>query len=249
MKGICNIPLIPCRAEAKESAEMETQLLFGETYTVIDEIPKWIKIKCEIDGYICWIDSKLYFPINELIKSFKRTITKTSIIFDKNGEETLLPMGSVLINYNKASFNIEDKNYQLFLGETSEYLEKINGKKIVLLAKRLLNTPYLWGGKSSFGIDCSGLTQLIFSLFNYHLPRNASQQEALGDDVFISESKAGDLAFFVSENNKITHVGIMMNNHQIIHASGTVRIDTIDEKGILKDKEYTHQLYKIKRLI
>lgn len=249
MKGICNIPLIPCRAEAKESAEMETQLLFGETYTVIEEIPKWLKIKCELDGYICWIDSKLFFPLNKTIKDFKRTTTKTSIIFDKYGEETLLPMGAVLSNYDKGNFNIENKNFQLFLGETSNNLKKINGEAIVFLAKRLLNTPYLWGGKSSFGIDCSGLTQLVYSLFNHSLPRNASQQVALGNDTSITESKAGDLAFFINENNKVTHVGIMMSNHQIIHASGTVRIDKIDEKGIIKDQEYTHQLYKIKRLI
>lgn len=249
MKGICKIPLIPCRSEAKESAEMETQLLFGETYTVIEEIPKWLKIKCTIDDYICWIDAKLFSPLNSSINTYKRTITKTSIIFDNKGEETLLPMGAVLTNYDKANFSLQNKNYQLFLGETSENIEDINGDKVILLAKRLLNTPYLWGGKSSFGIDCSGLTQLIFSLFNYNLPRNASQQIEIGKEISINEAKAGDLAYFVNENNKVTHVGIMMNNHQIIHASGKVRIDEIDKKGILKDMEYTHQLYKIKRLI
>ena len=127
--------------------------------------------------------------------------------------------------------------------------DDINGEKIVLLAKRLLNTPYLWGGKSSFGIDCSGLTQLVFSLFNHHLPRNASHQIELGKDVSIKDAKPGDLAYFVSNSNKVTHVGIMIDNKTIIHASGSVRIDDINEKGILKEKEYTHQLYKIKRLI
>lgn len=249
MKGICNIPLIPCRSEAKESSEMETQLLFGETYTVIEEIPKWIKIKLDLDNYVCWIDSKLYFPFDLTSNKSERTITKTSIVFDKSGNETLLPMGAKLDNLNNSEFELQNRKYQLFIGETSLHLNEINGEKIVYLSKRLLNTPYLWGGKSSFGIDCSGLTQLVYSLFDVNLPRNASQQVKVGKEVNINDSMAGDLAFFENDNHKITHVGIMINQNTIIHASGSVRIDEIDKKGILKDSVYTHKLCNIKRLI
>lgn len=114
-----------------------------------------------------------------------------------------------------------------------------------------LNAPYQWGGKSPFGIDCSGFTQMVYRLAGYQLKRDASQQVMQGKTVALSDAQVGDLAFFTNEAGRITHVGLMLDNNRIMHASGKVRIDTLDEQGIIhhETKQYTHQLNIMKRII
>jgi cell wall-associated NlpC family hydrolase len=133
---------------------------------------------------------------------------------------------------------------------------KISGVKsksdLINTAYMYLNAPYLWGGKSVFGIDCSGFTQMVYKLNGYKLLRDAAQQASQGEVLsFIEESEPGDLAFFDNEEGKIIHVGIMLENNYIIHASGKVRIDRLDHLGIYNAElnRHTHRLRVIKKII
>ena len=161
-----------------------------------------------------------------------------------------VPMGSSLSAFKngKAFWR---KNSVHFKGEIWNPEEvNITNKIIKQVAFKFLNTSYLWGGKSVFGIDCSGFTQMTYKFLNVPLPRDAWQQAEKGTVInFLQEAHCGDLAFFDSEAGNIIHVGILLNEHEIIHSSGKVRIDKIDTQGILnlESKQRTHKLRIIKR--
>jgi len=130
--------------------------------------------------------------------------------------------------------------------------EETNSQNLIPLALQYLNAPYLWGGKSILGIDCSGLVQVVFAMSGIQLNRDASEQVESGQAIdSLSETKPGDLAFFENSNGKIIHVGILLNSHQIIHASGWVKVEAIDSTGIVSAQtgEYTHKLRAIKRIV
>jgi gamma-D-glutamyl-L-lysine dipeptidyl-peptidase len=115
-----------------------------------------------------------------------------------------------------------------------------------------LNSPYLWGGKTPFGIDCSGFTQMAYKLAGIKLRRDAWQQAEQGHTInLLEETEPGDLAFFDNDEGNIVHVGIILRDHKIIHAAGKVRIDSIDHYGINNKelKKYTHKLRLIKRMV
>ena len=128
---------------------------------------------------------------------------------------------------------------------------KRNKEEAVEIALSLINTPYLWGGKSPFGIDCSGFSQLVYKMIGINLPRDARDQAKIGSTLsFIDESQAGDLAFFHNKEDKIIHVGIILKDNYIIHASGRVRIDRLDQTGIYNNElnTHTHKLRFIKKI-
>lgn len=249
--GISELSIIPVRKEPSDISEMTTQLLFGETFQLIEEVQKWSYVKITYDNYEGWIDNKVIKLISEddfiQINSNSEIAAQnlSNIIILKN-EQIIVPAGSTFPNYDKTTrtFRIGENNYQL----TDMYTENL--KDIVSLSMQYLNCPYLWGGKNPFGIDCSGFVQIIYKILGVKLPRNASQQVSLGKTIsFISETKPGDLAFFDDEEGNITHVGIILNTNEIIHSSGKVRIDKLDQQGInnLELKKYTHKLRVIKR--
>jgi cell wall-associated NlpC family hydrolase len=263
MFGIAEVSAIPVRAEADERSEMVTQVLFGESFTILEEQPKWFKIRIDTDGYEGWIDSKMATLLTEAqyrnIQQAEVFVTTQSVnVIQELNEEfpQMVYAASVFPNYNDHThqFKIGENTYQWLNPDDEDeeigFSETLQ-EKIGSVALSYINTPYLWGGKTHWGIDCSGFVQSVFNICGIRLPRDASQQALQGTTVnMIHEIEAGDLAFFGNEEN-ITHVGILLDTDEIIHASGKVRIDRFDQQGIFDEKQdrYTHSLKVIKRII
>jgi hypothetical protein len=256
MFGVCEISVVPIRCKPTDVAEIVSQLLFGETYHIIEKRRKWTKIECSFDGYIGWIDAKQTKIIEK--ENFDNLSTDCSYALElvDNAVTTnhFLPilMGSSLPNYDGVNFKMNGVRYH-YSGQIIKPSEiKVSLELLFKIARRYLFAPYLWGGRSPFGIDCSGFTQNVFKMIGIHLKRDASQQVEQGKVVdFYVEARAGDLAFFENSKGKIVHVGLILPENQIIHASGKVRIDSFDRKGIYNHEisKHTHQLRIIKRFL
>lgn len=256
--GICLLSVIPCRKEASNTSEMVTQLLFGESYSVLETTEGWVRILTAYDNYEGWINIKQFYRISEPV--FKQLQSQQAIysseliqVIHDLGTGTHFPItiGSRLPFYNNNKVSVDDLNFE-FEGQVSGGSERKSAKEIISTAFLFLNAPYLWGGKNPLGIDCSGFSQLVYKLNGYQLPRDASQQVELGSPLnFVEEAEAADLAFFDNEEGKIVHVGILLDHERIIHASGCVRIDKFDHYGIFNTttKKYSHTLRVIKRII
>jgi len=253
MFGICNLAIVPVRLEPNHRSEMVSELLFGEHFEILETIKGWVKIKNHFDGYEGWIDEKQYQPISESefgLLSPKDIMLNADLIEYISGKDNLLfpiPLGASLSFLDVPQINTSEFRFEGL---------KVSGKKpkteILKTAFMYLNTPYLWGGKTPFGIDCSGFVQMVYKLNGYSLFRDANQQATQGEVLsFIEEAEPGDLAFFDNEEGKITHVGILMNDNYIIHAHGKVRIDRLDHLGIMNvdTKRHTHKLRVIKKII
>jgi cell wall-associated NlpC family hydrolase len=247
------------RIDPSERSEMVSQLLWGETFKVKENANNdWIKVQSLADSYEGWISRKMVdiFPEKEWTEYTNAPHSLcTALRYAINQitkERVLVPHGAVLYNYNEnnRTFSLVSDTYQL-----QEIIPIISPSKLTCIlstAYDMLNAPYLWGGRTAMGIDCSGLTQLCFRMAGISLPRDAYQQADLGELVkSTSEAKEGDLAFFTNDNGKITHVGIVLENGQIIHSSGKVRIDELKNEGIYnKDLDnYSHKLNSIKRIL
>lgn len=249
--GISKHPIIPGRAEPSDKAEMVTQVLFGESYRVLETEKKWLLIEIEADSYQCWIDRKQHTEISESkfrgtdFQTIKRCGDAIGQITDKIGKRFFIPCGSPLPAYHEGKFELNGEHFD-FDGRVARH----DSESIIRHARRLLHAPYLWGGKTAMGIDCSGYTQVVTACAGIILPRDAWQQAEKGEAVdFIDLTEPGDLAFFDNSEGRITHVGIILEKGKIIHASGSVRIDTLDHQGIYNDelKAYSHKLRLIKR--
>ena len=252
--GICNLSIIPLRIEPNDRSEMVSQVLFGEHFKVIDKSKQWRKIRLSFDKYEGWIDKKQYIQITKEYyqRLDKETSTITSqlvdFISDKKSELIPIVLGSTLPFYKNNLFELFDKKYT-FEGQATA--KKGTKKDIIKTTFMYSNAPYLWGGKTPFGIDCSGFTQMVYKINGIKLLRDASQQASQGEVLsFIEESEPGDLAFFDNPEGEIIHVGIIMANNYIVHASGQVRIDRLDQSGIFNEtlKKHTHKLRVIKKI-
>ena len=248
MFGICNLSIVPIRKNGDDKSEMISQLLYGDLYEVIEKKEKWLLIKTVFDDYKGWIDNNQFLEIKseDLFKKLSKNeaYSLDLINFVETLDKDLIPI--LLGSKISVSNHIEHS----FDGQFSD--KKRNRKEIIETAKLYLNTPYLWGGKTPFGIDCSGLSQMVYKINGYKIPRDAKEQVSLGRNLgFIEESEEGDLAFFDNEEGEIIHVGLLLKNNYIIHASGHVKIDRIDQTGIynLNKKKHTHKLRTIKNII
>ena len=234
---------------------MISQVLFGEYFEIIEKDKNWSKIKLAFDNCEGFIDNKQFKEIEysefQKLKESKEVYSGEVIDFISNSasEFFTIPLGANLPNYNQQKFTLDNENYQF---EGSILNKTLPKEEILQKAYVYLNTPYLWGGKTPFGIDCSGFTQMVYKLCGYKLLRNANEQATQGEVLsFIEESEPGDLAFFDNEEGEIIHVGIILNNYNIIHAHGKVRIDTLDHSGIFNAdlQKHTHKLRVIKKII
>jgi hypothetical protein len=253
MFGICNLAIVPVRSEPSDRSEIVTQLLFGEHIEILERQNQWARIKIQFDDYEGWVDSKQYQVISE---ANYNQLSKEAIILNADlidyitAPENLLlpiPLGASLTFLNNSEINTS--NFDFEGTKTSGIKPK---SALINTAFMYLNAPYLWGGKTPFGIDCSGFTQMVYKLNGYKIHRDASQQAFDGEPLsFIEESEAGDLAFFDNDEGNIIHVGIIMDNNYIIHASGKVRIDRLDHLGIYNPElnKHTHKLRVIKKII
>jgi gamma-D-glutamyl-L-lysine dipeptidyl-peptidase len=225
MKGLILMSTVPMRIEPSDRAE-----IYGESFEVIDNQEKWSKIKLDHDGYEGWIDNKQWY-VTDSVDLNAKPLNKLMLVNKKKSPATVLSMGS-LINDKKSL---------------------TSPRRILASARQFLGVPYLWGGRTFMGIDCSGLTQVVFRVHGKNIPRDAWQQAETGKRVQFGKIKDGDLAFFKNDAGKVVHVGILFREDgllKIIHASGQVRIDRLDEQGIFNDdlKKYTHTLHSVKRI-
>lgn len=245
----CKVNISPVRAENRDASEMVTQLLFGEIFHVHEITGSWCKITTFLDNYDGWIDLK---HLSMLTAKEASRWMDTAVLEGNLFSQVETPWGVQYITrggfipaHKSGEFNIGDDifNYR-------QQNREVAFRSIAEMATSYLNTPYLWGGKNPFGIDCSGFTQIVYRYFDYNLPRDASQQAEHGRTIAWEEAEANDLAFFQNEAGKIIHVGIILESKKIIHASGQVRIDTLRPQGIYNETQQllTHTLSNIKRL-
>lgn len=252
---ICVVPVMPLRAEPSHKSEMTSQLIFGECALVLEQTETgWLKLRNQYDQYEGWaagnqmtgIEEELYFePTEEFTPDLLNCVSVS-------GHPMNIPLGSFLKGMRHGEM-FWGKVTVAFKGDPlkPDHLP-INEKRIRHIAFQYLNTPYLWGGRSNFGIDCSGFTQSVYRLLGKVLPRDTHMQVRCGEPLKSGEkSHCGDLAFFKNNEEKIMHVGLMLNDFEIIHASGKVRVDKLDEYGILNadSGEHTHALAKVMRII
>ncbi len=255
--GIGHLSIVPCRAEPSDASEQVTQLLFGETIKVYEKKGSWYRIKHTYDKYECWIDEKQFQFITQSVfedlNSSEQKILAdfAEVLINKSSNERMsILLGSNLSCLNKDAIHIGNDEW-LFEGKVLSLNKKKPKNQLIENAILFLNAPYQWGGRSPFGIDCSGFTQLIYKLNGVKLPRDASQQAKIGTPLsFIEEAEEGDLAFFDNSEGIITHVGMILQGNRIIHASGKVRIDRLDHQGIFNNdkNDYTHRLRLITKV-
>jgi hypothetical protein len=251
--GISNLSIVPMRAEAADQAEMVNQIIFGEHFKVLESRKKWSRIRLAHDSYEGWISNKQWIEISEedykqLGKDVSTITTDILDIITKEHHQPIV-IGSILPFYKSGYSLLNNEMYQFDGLTTPGFVKK---EKLVENALMYLNAPYLWGGRSPLGIDCSGFSQMVYRLQGVNLPRDAYQQAEIGTTLsFVEESEPGDLAFFDNNEGKITHVGIILEDNHIIHASGKVRIDRIDQQGIFNTEigAHTHKLRLIKSIV
>lgn len=257
MNAICPLSQVPVRLEPSDRSEMVTQILFGETFSIVEERGNWLLVRLHLDKYEGWIDRKQSMLVSdEFIE--KKSSNSIHIITDKTAEcyckndstFLLLGKGSQLPLVSGSTFHLGRKTYTT-ISKSKAIPKKFSVSKVAHTAMDYLNVPYLWGGRSIMGVDCSGLVQIVYHICGLTLPRDSSQQVLKGKAIdFVDEAKPGDLAFFDNPAGEIIHVGIIIEPGKILHASGQVKIDTIDHNGIFSREfgTYTHSLRIIKRL-
>jgi hypothetical protein len=253
--GICNLSIVPLRQEASDKSEMISQVLFGEHFEIIEKQKNWSKIRLTFDECEGYIDNKQYLEITaeSYTQICSKTVTYSGEILDfvmnQKNELTTIAIGSQLPFYNEGKLHLE-KN--IFSYDNTIFHGTSSKSDLLKTAFTYLNAPFLWGGKTPFGIDCSGFTQMVYKLCGFKLLRNVKQQATQGEVLsFIEESEPGDLAFFDNEEGEIIHVGMILHDYNIIHAYGKVRIDTLDHSGIFNAdlQKHTHKLRVIKKII
>ena len=253
--------IVPVRTEPREQAEQSTQLLFAETCDCLETQERWVRIRSHIDAQEGWCDRKMLAPLTEEeARSLPREDTPARVSFpmayavSENNHQTIpLSLGTPLPNYKVGTFSLLGVRFQIDPNMVASRPLALDETHLLQVCRFLINTPYLWGGRNALGMDCSGFTQQVMSLFGRHLLRNASEQATQGTGIPLSqrsEIQAGDLCFFDHHDDRISHVGIAIDANRLIHCSGRVKVETLDEEGIYSPEQgvYTHHLVSIRRV-
>lgn len=250
--AISVVAAAPVRKEPNHRSEMVNQLLFGETMEVLDQKDEWFKIKSIYDDYEGWLTYHLIASVDQRVAESGACFIASLLTNPVTLPDQLInaPMGSILTGFDEETRLLWDPRYKYhgtYRGMTRSFDAELLKKTI----QQWINAPYLWGGKTFMGVDCSGFVQTVYKLLGVKLKRDAWQQAEQGTAASIGTSKQGDLAFFHNENGRVIHVGIVLENNRIAHASGRVRVDQLDEKGILnlETGKRTHQLHSVRRFI
>lgn len=243
---------IPMRKEPSDKSEMVNQVIFGETMDILDENEKWYMVRLHHDAYEGWVDKKQVIEATDFV-SENRVLATTSFFaaLDNHQMVRFLPAGSLLWDLKGKVFRVGEKKFTL----TDEGAVNNQIIPLTLASLMFVGTPYLWGGRTFMGIDCSGFTQIVYRLCGKWIPRDAWEQAEKGELVpFLDDAKTGDLAFFDNAEGKITHVGMIISSEEkniksVVHSSGQVRMDLIDHEGIynIETKSYSHKLRLIRR--
>ena len=242
----------PIYSKPSFSSELINQALFWEELIVESLGDNWLKIR-QRDGYVGWVhsfyitDSKTY-DNNKILKNIDNWYFVKSRfleIITPQKASLFLSFGSIIPCITK-----NNKFYIILPNGDENYIDKnslinvnqhISIDEVINLSKSLLNVPYLWGGRSSYGIDCSGLIQLLLGFLKIHFPRDTKDQIKYKNIELIKYNyKRGDLIFF-SKNNIINHVGMFINEKEYIHSSGCVKINSYNsdtELNTMIDKVY-----------
>lgn len=244
MFAYCQVPIAPLRSHPRHEAEMTSQLVFGETCRVHEQAANgFFRIACTHDGYegFC-MGNQLMMSAETPEENEAYFGNWLNTVYDQAGHPMVIPFGSRWPRAFEARFQTD----AAALCPQPTALTQQNLRSIAGL---YINTPYLWGGRTVFGADCSGFVQMVMRAFGYALPRDASEQFAGISSQVRTEGDWGDLAFFESEG-RIVHVGILLAPEQIIHAFGRVRIDRVDGSGIWNPEmgSYSHHLAGIRSL-
>jgi cell wall-associated NlpC family hydrolase len=249
---ICLLPLVPLRREPNHRSEMVSQFLFGEKAKVLNHSREWIEIETRFDAYRGWIEINSVSQFTNPSSFCEWIVTPKLFTHVKKANcSFFIPSGSEIPLPDESNqFELNAETYKIATGFKKSSATPIT--TILEIANEFMNAPYLWGGKCVFGIDCSGLTQILYKNAGIPLPRDAKDQAQKGLHIeSLKNSLPGDLLFFGNDSGTITHVGVLISDNKILHASVCVRVDTIDEHGIYNEKlaTYTHKLAMIKRLL
>jgi hypothetical protein len=252
-------PVIPIRTEPREGAEMESQLLFGELMSILETTERWLRIRSEADGSQGWIDRKMATEVTpdyvDWLRRQPQWVCRLPIAdlhVDGSNRVVRISMGSTLPGYNPASgrFTVGALTFRLPL-QSAMPVGDSHLRALLRTAELFVNTPYLWGGRNIFGLDCSGFVQVVFAMHGIRLPRNAREQALEGVPVAsLAEAYPGDLVFFANDAGRITHVGILVAPDRILHCSGDVHVDPISPEGIRSERlgRLTHGAPQLRRL-
>ncbi|HKK75799.1 MAG TPA: C40 family peptidase [Saprospiraceae bacterium] len=255
--GICPYSVVPIRTSSSHKSEQASQLLFGELVELLETKGRqWTKVRCLQDNLVGWLESHQVTAITPSEKlAFQNNFAfNLELVQAAMGDNYFVPitLGARLPNFDGIHFKLGEMRFT-FSGQAIDQADlKTSAPFLIKIAKRYLNAPFQWGGRSPFGIDAAGLVQVLFSMVGQQLPRDPEAQIDFGSMVdFIDQAREGDLAFFENKNGRIAHVGIIMKEQYIIHAYGAVRIDRLDHYGIYNEetKRYTHKLRVCKRLL
>ena len=249
--AICSVAAAPVRKEPSHRTEMVNQLLFGETMEVLEATEEWLKIKSLYDDYEGWITNHLVSEIDQSVATADINYVATGLVNQVTLPDQLInvPMGSALVGFNEGTRLLWDEQHK-YHGTYRNMQQPLDLDLLWRTAQAWTNAPYLWGGKTFMGVDCSGFVQTVFKVMGIRLKRDAYQQAEQGMAVEdLTGVKTGDVVFFQNENGRVVHVGIILNANEVIHASGKVRIDTIDEEGIInrENGKKTHTFHSIRR--